>query len=91
VAGTFDFGEIERCKLKAIRLALGLNQQDFADLIGVGIASLNRYERGLQKPFQKNTQAKIKKLLNSRYFKEYDEKFFEKTKQNLLQKYVQTM
>lgn len=39
-------------KIKELRLQLGKSQQAFATLLGVGIATVSRWELGMHKPYK---------------------------------------
>lgn len=39
-------------EIKELRTRLGLSQQSFAELIGVGIATVNRWEMGRARPLK---------------------------------------
>lgn len=51
-------------EIKAIRLNLGLTQEQFAHKIGATVASVNRWENGKATPFRLYVQA-MKKLMSS--------------------------
>lgn len=40
-------------KLKRFRLSKGLNQKEFADLVGIAEISVSSYERGARRPKEK--------------------------------------
>jgi len=49
-------------EIKQIRMNLGLSQQDFADMLGVSFATVNRWENGKAKP-QKDRLARLRAMV----------------------------
>ena len=48
-------------EIKELRLRLGLSQQALSELIGVGLCTVNRWERGHKRP-QRMAQRKLEEL-----------------------------
>lgn len=52
-------------EIKQIRINLGLSQQDFAGMLGVSFATVNRWENGKARP-QKDRLARLRAIFDER-------------------------